>query len=160
MNAERHLNKRRPSDTATERRGYKLRSIKIISRTALGLVWLYEGLVPKILFLRADEILLVRTSHLVWRTPELTLRILGIAQIFLGLWLIVGVAERVAVFIATAWVLILIALVAGGNPSMLTDPYGALVKDLCLIACAITVWILAPVTDRESENNVCASSSS
>jgi hypothetical protein len=27
---------------------------------------------------------------------------------------------------------------------MLTDPYGALVKDCCLIACAITVWMLAP----------------
>jgi len=25
---------------------------------------------------------------------------------------------------------------------MLVDPYGALVKDLCLIACAITVWTL------------------
>ena len=59
-----------------------------------------------------------------------------------GLWLIIGIAERAAVSIATLWMLILIAFVAGGNPSMLTDPYGALVKDFCLIACAITVWIL------------------
>ena len=42
-----------------------------------------------------------------------------------GLWLIVGIAERAAVFIATFWMLILIGLVANGNPSMLTDPYGA-----------------------------------
>jgi hypothetical protein len=56
--------------------------------------------------------------------------------------------------------LILIGLVAGGNPSMLTDPYGALVKDLCLIACVITGWMLAPVRGGESENNVSASSSS
>jgi hypothetical protein len=48
------------------------------------------------------------------------------------------------VFIATSWMLILIVLVASGNPSMLSDPYGGLVKDLCLIACAITVWLLAP----------------
>src|SRR5438067_6316938 len=33
----------------------RLRIIKIISRIALGLVWFYEGLVPKILFLRADN---------------------------------------------------------------------------------------------------------
>ena len=39
---------------------------------------------------------------------------------------------------------ILIVLVAGNNPSMLTDPYGALIKDLCLIACAYAVWSLAP----------------
>ena len=120
----------------------RLRTIKIISRIALGLVWFYEGLVPKILFLRADEIGLVQSSHLVWRTPELTLQILGVAQMLAGLWLIIGFAERTAVFIATSWMLILIALVASGNPSMLIDPYGALVKDLCLIACAITVWTL------------------
>jgi len=122
----------------------KLRTIKIFSRTALGLVWFYEGLVPKILFLRPDEIGLVQASHLIWRTPEWTLRILGVAQMLVGLWLIIGLAERTAVFIATSWMLILIVLVARGNPSMLTDPYGALVKDLCLIACAITVWLLAP----------------
>src|SRR3989454_7901260 len=72
----------------------RLRTIKIISRIALGLVWLYEGLVPKILFLRADEIGLVQSSHLVWRTPELTLQILGVAQMLAGLWLIIGFAER------------------------------------------------------------------
>ena len=106
------------------------------------LVWFYEGLVPKILFLRTNEIGLVQSSHLVWRTPELTLQILGVAQMLVGLWLIIGLAERTAVLIATLWMLILIALVASGNPSMLIDPYGALVKDLCLIACAITVWTL------------------
>ena len=63
----------------------------------------------------------------------------------LGFWLIIGIAERAAVFIATLWMLILIAFVAGGNTSMLTDPYGALVKDFCLIACAITVWTLGPL---------------
>jgi uncharacterized membrane protein YphA (DoxX/SURF4 family) len=53
-----------------------------------------------------------------------------VAQTLAGLWLIIGLAERTAVFIATSWMLILIALVASGNPSMLIDPYGALVKDL------------------------------
>jgi uncharacterized membrane protein YphA (DoxX/SURF4 family) len=122
----------------------KITRDQLISRIALGLVWLYQGVVPKILFPRADEIGLVRASHLVWRTPELTLQILGVAQIVVGLWLIIGIAERAGVFIATVWMLILIGLVANGNPSMLTDPYGALVKDLCLVACAITVWFLAP----------------
>ncbi len=121
-----------------------LHAIKLISRIALGLVWFYEGLVPKILFLRTDEIDLVRASHLVWRTPEFTLQILGVAQILVGLWLIIGIAERAAVLIATLWMLILIILVASGNPAMLMDPYGALVKDFCLMACAITVWTLAP----------------
>jgi uncharacterized membrane protein YphA (DoxX/SURF4 family) len=124
----------------------KLWKIKTIARWALGLVWLYEGLVPKILFLRADEIDLVQRSHLVWRNPAWTLLTLGIAQMLVGLWLLVGRAERVAIFVSTASMLVLILLVAGGNPGMLTDPYGALIKDLCLIACAVTVWQLSPET--------------
>jgi hypothetical protein len=123
----------------------KLLTVKMISRIALGLVWFYEGLVPKILFLRADELDLVKRSGIIWRTPEWTLQVLGVTQIVFGIWLITGWIERVAVAIASFWMGVLIVLVAGGNPSMLTDPYGALIKDLCLIACAITVWVLAPV---------------
>jgi uncharacterized membrane protein YphA (DoxX/SURF4 family) len=122
----------------------KLPKVKIVSRVALGIVWLYEGLVPKLLFLRADEIELVQKSHFVWRTPEFTLELMGVAQIGVGVWLIVGFAERAAVAVATLWMSILIVLVASANPPMLTDPYGALIKDFCLIACAITVWALAP----------------
>jgi hypothetical protein len=126
----------------------RLLTLKIISRLALGLVWLYEGLIPKLLFLRSDEIELVRRSGFVWKTPELTLEILGLAQVALGLWLIIGWAERAAVTIATLAISILIVLVASGNPAMLADPYGALVKDFCLLACAITVWMLAPIDAR------------
>jgi len=128
----------------------KLLTLKIISRVALGMVWFYEGLVPKVLVLRADEIALVQKSHLVWGTPELTLRLMGIAQIALGIWLIIGVAERIAVVVATLWMSILIVLVASGNRSMLADPYGALVKDFCLMACAFTVWLLSPITKESS----------
>ena len=128
----------------------KLVTVKIISRVALGLVWFYEGLVPKLLFLRADELDLVTRSGVFWRTPEWTLQVLGAAQIALGIWLVVGWAERFAVATATTWMVVLIVLVAGGNPGMLTDPYGALVKDFCLIACAVTVWMLAPITNEFS----------
>jgi uncharacterized membrane protein YphA (DoxX/SURF4 family) len=124
----------------------KLLTLKIISRVALGIVWFYEGLVPKLLFLRADEIDLVDRSGFVWRSPEWTLQILGVVQLAIGFWLIIGAAERVAVMVATLSMFVLVVLVASGNPTMLTDPYGALVKDFCLVACAITVWILSPLT--------------
>jgi uncharacterized membrane protein YphA (DoxX/SURF4 family) len=126
----------------------KLGTIKVISRVALGLVWLYEGLVPKILYVPSEELDLVGRSGLVWRSPEFTLQLLGLAQIGLGLWLLSGWKERRAVALATISMLFLIVLVAAGKPAMLTDPYGALVKDFCLIACAITVWILAPAENE------------
>jgi len=42
----------------------KLRAIKLISRIALGLVWFYEGLVPKILFLSATKS--VSCERIIW----------------------------------------------------------------------------------------------
>ena len=51
--------------------------------------------------------------------------------------------------IATIGMWILIVLVAMANPGMLTDPYGALIKDLCLTACAYTVWSLSSLVDNQ-----------
>lgn len=123
---------------------------KVIARVSLGIVWLYEGLVPKILFLRAnpEQTDLVARSGLYWPTPEATLVILGVAQVLTGLILIAGWAERAAVAVATLSMGVLIVLVASGKPAMLIDPFGALAKDFCLIACALTVWLLAPVCPR------------
>ena len=118
--------------------------VRIVSRTALGLVWLYEGLVPKLVFPRPEQTELVRNSGLSFGAPDLTLQLMGVAQALVGLWLLSGIAERIAAAFATAWMCVLIIIVARGIPAMLTDPFGALAKDVCLIACAYTVWVLSP----------------
>lgn len=122
--------------------------VRVVSRTALGLVWLYEGIVPKLLFPRPEQTALVRASGLSFAAPGLILQLMGAAQALVGIWLLSGIAERAAAVFATAWMCVLIVLVARGNPAMLTDPFGALAKDLCLIACAYTVWVLSPEKPR------------
>jgi uncharacterized membrane protein YphA (DoxX/SURF4 family) len=120
-----------------------------VCRLSLGAVWFYEGLVPKLLFVRPDQVDLVRRSGIYFGTPEFFLQLLGAAQVAFALWLLVGFAQRLAVAIATLGMWILIVLVALVNPAMLTDPYGALIKDLCLTACAYTVWSLSPFVARQ-----------
>lgn len=126
----------------------RARAVRIACRVALGLVWLYEGLVPKLLFIRPDQIDLVQRSGFYFGTPQGFLQLLGVAQVAFALWLLAGYVERVAVAIATIGMAVLIVLVARNNPGMLTDPYGALIKDLCLIACAYAVWVLSPAAVR------------
>jgi uncharacterized membrane protein YphA (DoxX/SURF4 family) len=121
-----------------------------VCRLSLGAVWFYEGLVPKLLFVRPDQVELVRLSGMYFGTPEFFLQLLGAAQVAFAIWLLAGFAERMAVAIATIGMWILIVLVARANPAMLTDPYGALIKDLCLTACAYTVWSLSPSLARQS----------
>lgn len=119
------------------------RRVAAVARIALAFIWIYEGLVPKILFLRADQLALVERSGLVWRSPEWTLHFLGASQVAMGLWLLSGLVERAAVVIASIWMCLLIVLVVRSNPGLLVDPYGALVKDLPLLASAYAVWILS-----------------
>ena len=120
---------------------------KIAARWSLGLVWLNEGLVPKVLFpqLHPEQTALVERVGIWWRSPLATLFWLGVAQALFGVVLLIGLAERAAVLAATLGMAVLIVMVAAGQPSMLTDPFGALAKDFCLIACAVVVWLLAPV---------------
>lgn len=124
----------------------RITRVKVAARIALGLIWLYEGIVPKLLFLQADQVELVRRSGIWWHSPQGTLQVLGVAQVAVGCWLLIGRAERIAAVIATGWMCALIILVARNNPTLLVDPYGALVKDLSLIASAYTVWILSDKT--------------
>lgn len=127
-----------------------MRTVVLISRLSLGLVWFYEGLVPKLLFVRPDQTDLVRRSGIYFGTPEFFLQLLGAAQVTFAIWLLSGFAERLAVAIATLGMWILIVLVAMAKPGMLTDPYGALIKDLCLTACAYTVWALSPLVAKQT----------
>ena len=130
----------------------RARAVRIASRIALGLVWLYEGLIPKVLFVRPDQIELVQRSGFYFGSPATFLQLLGVTQAGFAIWLLAGYAERLAVAIATIGMAILIVLVAGNNSGMLTDPYGALIKDLCLIACAYTVWALQPHEPHEQHH--------
>ena len=127
-----------------------MKTAVLVSRLSLGLVWFYEGLVPKLLFVRPDQADLVRRSGLYFGTPEFFLQLLGAAQVAFAFWLLAGFAERLTVAIATLGMWILIVLVAMANPAMLTDPYGALIKDLCLTACAYTVWSLSPLVAKQT----------
>jgi hypothetical protein len=122
--------------------------LKAMARVALGLVWLFEGLVPKLFVVTPGEVELVRRSTLYWSTPEATLSVLGAAEILMGLWLISGRAERLAMLVATAAMLFLAGLVALVDPTKLADPLGGLSKNLGLLACAGVVWMLAPITPK------------
>ncbi|MFK5924553.1 MAG: DoxX-like family protein [Verrucomicrobiota bacterium] len=120
-------------------------NLKVVCRWALGLVWVWEGLVPKILWTSEVQTELVRHSGMYWPDPDGWLVILGLAMIVAGIIICSGWMERLAVAVATVTVMILVVLVVGNHPSSLSDLHGGIAKDLCLFACAWVVWKLAPL---------------
>jgi uncharacterized membrane protein YphA (DoxX/SURF4 family) len=117
---------------------------RLAARTALGLVWIYEGLVPKILAVSPAELAFVARTGLIWRSPELTLAGVGVVETLAGLWLLSGRAERRALTVTTLLMLALTGMVVADDPSTLANPLGGIAKNMCLLACAAVVALLAP----------------
>ncbi len=117
-----------------------LRRIKTAARVSIGLVWVWEGLVPKMLFPNVVQYEMVHRSGWWLGSPEQTLWWLGAAMVVAGAAIMSGVMERTAAAISTLAVLVLMVLVIGNHPEALHDPFGGLVKDVCLFTCAALVW--------------------
>lgn len=143
------------SQTADLSSARRIALARLVARRSLGLVWLYEGLVPKLLFSSShpEQTALVAQSAFMWHSPAATLALLGVVQVMIGVVLLIGWREREAALGATLFMGVLIVLVAAGRPGMLTDPFGALAKDLCLIACAAILWILPPAAGAGVERS-------
>ncbi len=118
----------------------RLHRIKTAARLAIGLVWLYEGLVPKILFPSGLQHEMVARSGLWIGSPEQTLFWLGVFIALGGLLILSGWQERWLVLLSTLGVLVLMVCVIGTHPAALFDPFGGLIKDACLFVCAALVW--------------------
>ena len=122
---------------------FRLWLLKVVARCALALSWIYEGLIPKILIQRANEIALVQQAGLYWRTPGHTLAALGLAEIAFGLWLFLGRFEKLAAILSTIGIVSLSTLVTSLRPAVLADPLGGISKNLGLLACGLIVWGLS-----------------
>ncbi|NNE90441.1 MAG: hypothetical protein HKN23_02235 [Verrucomicrobiales bacterium] len=127
-----------------------LYNLKLVCRWSLGLVWIWEGVVPKMLLPTEMQIRVVENSGIYWPDPAGWLVLLGSGMIVAGIVLCIGWMERTAVLAASIAMTILIFLVVGNNyPASVADMHGGIAKDACLYAAAWVVWKLAPIVPRK-----------
>lgn len=109
-----------------------------IARLALGVVFLYHGLVPKLLFLSPDEVRMIEAHD--W--PLSTLRIAqaaGAAEVVLGLAILLLRRSRWPLWLASGALLALLLDVALFVPELLLGAFNPVTTNiaalaLCLIA--------------------------
>ena len=140
-------------DGTTPELSRRLWLLKVSARVALGVVWILEGLLPKLLFVAPAELELVTRSGLVMVTPTFTLGLLGVAEIIGGVWLLSGKAERFAAMVAALAMLVIVGIVIVAHPLAVASPFGGIVKNLGLAVCSLVVLALADRTPNASRAN-------
>ena len=114
--------------------------ILTIARIGLGLVWVYQGIVPKLFFPMEFELDIIERSQMYLHSPRVMIFLVGIGETAIGLWLLSGYRERFACLFATSFMLLLQVIVVFIEPSLLIGPFGGIAKNIGLIALAWIVW--------------------
>ena len=133
----------------TERR---LAQIAWLARLALALVFLWHGLVPKMLWLSPDDLAMIGAhglpDHALF-APELIARVGGMAEALLGLALLVVRDQRWPLALAGAALLLLLLDVALLSPHLLIQAFNPLSTNLAALTLCAVAWLAEapPATD-------------
>lgn len=119
----------------------RLRQIAWIARISLALVFIWHGLVPKILWLSPDELLMIQAHNL--PAPEWVARIAGLAEIILGL-LLLWRRRRWPLLLAGGLLIGLLLDVALLSPHLLLQAFNPLSTNLAALALCWVAWRAEP----------------
>jgi hypothetical protein len=123
-----------------DRDGWTPRATWIL-RAGMAVVWITEGLLPKVFFQQAMELRVVAQSGLVPMDPSLFLTGMGLLQALSGLLVLVlrGAPLRLLLGAQVLALVVLPLLVSLQEPLLWVHPFGPMTKSLPLIAGTIVV---------------------
>lgn len=117
----------------------KLHTINIFSRVGLGFLFIYHGLVPKIIWLNPIEVQLVNTAGLSL-SPETVSSIAGVFEILIGLAILVFRKALWLVAAVAALLILLVLSVSVVMPTLLVGAFNPLSTNILeLVLCCIVV---------------------
>lgn len=122
---------------------FMLWKVHVICKVALSIVWIWEGLVPKILYPSEIEIRMVESTGLAWWDASSFIPFLGACEIVLGVAILLGALPRLTAGISLTLLSFFTLVLPWFEPSLLYNPYGAITKNSGLIACSIILLLLA-----------------
>jgi hypothetical protein len=115
-------------------------AIHLIARMALGLVWLYQGAIPKVLCRHVDELALIQQGGISATKAPLALQLLGWAEILFGLAMLV--LPRRWHFLLTVALMIAATLdVTIRSPEFLSHAFNPISLNVLMIALAAIGWL-------------------
>lgn len=116
-------------------------SLHALARLTLALLWIYQGLVPKLLFRDTGELTILQHAHLFPGFEGTALRCVGAGEILLGLALLLFWRTRA---LLSFNIVLMIALAIGvlfSQPALFIAPFNPATLNLSMIALALVgLW--------------------
>lgn len=122
-----------------------IRHARLALRVGLGFIWIYEGLVPKLLVpLTALEIDVVAASGLIPNgIVDPFLHILGVLEILLGVLVGSGIWQRPICVVQAAIVGAFTIVIPFTSAAILAHPFGLLSKNIPVLGAIVALWLLS-----------------
>ena len=110
------------------------------ARGAVVFVWLWHGLVPKLLARDAAERLMLRQTGM----PESVVVPIGVAEILFGLWMLFAWRSRWPLAASVAAMVLALLEVAWRSPEFVTAAFNPVTLNVCVIVLCVIAWIAMP----------------
>jgi hypothetical protein len=123
--------------TAAER----LAAVHAVARVTLAVVFLWHGLVPKLLFRHADELALLRDSGLSAAAAMRVVMIVGVAEVVFGIALLLAWRVRWLFLLATLGMVMITPGILVGSPRFIPAAFTPVTLNLCVAVLGIIGWI-------------------
>jgi uncharacterized membrane protein YphA (DoxX/SURF4 family) len=123
-----------------DRSSWADRAVPLILRLGLGFAWIYEGILPKWLFPSPAEVDIVARTGLVTLHIPLFLKLLGVAEVALGIAILAGLWVRGLAVLQAGLLGVFTGVVGWTSPIYLVDPLGSLSKNLGLMGAALALY--------------------
>jgi hypothetical protein len=114
-----------------------LAGIHAAARFSIGFIWIWHGLVPKLLYHHFEERTMLTQAHL----PVRLLPLIGAAEILFGLIMLFAWRIRSLFWINVVLMIFATATVAINSPAYLAAAFDPLTLNLAVISLAITGWL-------------------
>ncbi|VXD02063.1 DoxX-like family protein [Pseudomonas sp. 8Z] len=131
----------------------RLLRIALLARLTLAVVFIWHGLVPKILCLSPDEVAMIAAHGLPDHplfAPPLIAAVGGGAEILLGILLLIVRRRRWPILLVGAALLVLLLDVALLSPHLLIQAFNPLSTNLAGLALCAVAWLAESPTATDS----------
>lgn len=117
------------------------RAVHTLARTAVACVFLWHGLVPKLVFRHPDEAVMLTDGGIGASTAALGVTVAGVGEIALGLYLLAFRRSTRVFYLVIALMVLAVAGVAVTSPRFLASAFNPVTLNGCVIALSvIALW--------------------